>query len=95
MIIVNKPANDTVKYVIYLGDARFCAYAKNDAEAAEAVAGYLIAIGKSDWYYDAIAVECMAKSINKNVDEFINDTDLRCCPKYNVYLPKCKIKEEN
>lgn len=94
MDVASKPYNGTKKFTIFLGDVPFYVHAKNENEAAEVLANYFVSSNKSKWYFDAIEVECMAQSVGKTIDEFIQVTDLRHCPKHNIYLPKCKIEEE-
>ena len=91
MIIVNKAIDGDKKYIIILGGEKFYIYAKSKVKAVEFLAEYL----SSDWYYDALEVELMAESVDKTVEEFVEATDLYPCPKYSIYLPKLKIKEEN
>ena len=81
MIIINQPGSNTKAYTILIGEDNFLAYANNEAEAAEAMAEYLISHEKSDWYFDDI------------LGRFINTSELYYCPKHNVYLPKLTIKE--
>lgn len=89
MIIVNQATHGEKTYIISLGADNYRVYAQSEKQAVEFVAKTL----NSNWYYDALEVELMANFARKSVVDFIADTDLYHCPKYNIYLPKLKIQE--
>lgn len=93
MIIINEAAPNDKVYTVRIGADDFCLYAENENEAVDVVAEYFISRGDTGWYYDALEVELMANSVSKTVPEFIEATDLRHCPKHNIYLPKCRVEE--
>ena len=81
MIIINQPCPSTKAYNIFIGDETFFVCADSEDDAVVTLAQHLISHGHSGWYFDAITAK------------FINTTDLRYCPKHNVYLSKLKIQE--
>lgn len=91
MIIVNQATCGEKTYIISLGGDNFCVYARSEKQAIEFMAETL----NSDWYFSALEVELMAKSVQKSIEDFVADTDLYHCPKHNIYLPKLKIQEEH
>lgn len=93
MIIINEPYQGAKTYIIFIGSDSFCTYANNEADVIEIIAQYFISRNASDWYFDAITIELMANCAHKSIENFVNDSDLRYCPKHNIYLPKLKIQE--
>jgi hypothetical protein len=89
MIIINTATCGEKTYIISLGGDEYRVYANSEEQAIE----FLTETLSHDWYFDCLSVELMAKSAHKSIEEFINATDLRYCPKYDVYLPKLKIQE--
>ena len=89
MIVINQTTRGEKTYIISLGGDNYRVYARNEKQAIELLTETL----NSDWYYDELEVELMAKSARKSVEDFVADADFCHCPKYNIYLPKLKIQE--
>lgn len=93
MIILNLCTKCENAYILTLGEECYKIYAQSEVKAKDLLAEHLVYQNDFNSFFDALEVELMAKSVQKSITDFVADTDLYHCPKYNIYLPKLKVQE--